>query len=352
MAAAQLDKHKQLVPKRQVTVHTIGTGGVEDLSNNICDTTMSWALLRCQTNRGREEKLIAIACHCAEVPTTDCKHTMAFSARVMEELGSADVTLYVKRPNDLLVQLNTALRSLSMNEKYQWHKCELPQAARITSVDEALRAVGDESSAHNWVLLEPTSTTLGFHQAGSGGLDDLKNHLPSDKVLFGVLRFSFPRGDGVPPIIKHLFIHWIGSDVSVVRRGQWNSRLEEAARRVRGSCDFAFRKTAYVPEDLNLAGLIEDLGRVTCVTCSDTRQFSVQWYLEGLDHGKQTQAQEAILDGGLTNKDSFKEGKFGSNSVLRESAKHTVQIVREKGRQWKWVLLTASECPEPSSGGA
>merc|ERR1712048_71025 len=139
------------------------------------------------------------------------------------------------------------------------------------SASEALRNVGQDLTSFNWALLEPTKVNL--YHAGFGGLEEMKTYLASDKVLFGVLRFSFPRDCDAPPIVKFLFVHWIGSEASAVRRGQWNSKLEAAASAVRKACDFAFRKTAYIPEDLMLDGLIEELARVTCATSSDTRQF-------------------------------------------------------------------------------
>jgi len=207
------------------------------------------------------------------------------------------------------------------------------------SVDQALSAVGDALNCHNWVLLEPTKLEL--YNAGCGGLDEMKEWLLDDKVMFGILRFSFPRGYGAPPIVKYLFIHWIGPKVSAVRRGQWNSKLEDAVLKMRSACDFAFRKTAYVSADLELPNLIEELGRVTCITSSDTRQLSVDWYLEGLPAAR----PQPSIPGGLASTEP-------NSPLLRESAEHAVKIVRESGRQWKWVLLTVTEHRVPSSGGA
>jgi hypothetical protein len=141
------------------------------------------------------------------------------------------------------------------------------------------------SAASNWALLEPTK--LDLHMAGCGGLDEMKSWLLGDRVMFGVLRFVFPRslGDG-PPIVKYLFVHWIGSTVSPVRRGQWNSKLEEAMGVVRSYCDFAFKRTAHDAEDLDLSDLISELSRLTYDKECGSRKMSLEWYLEGLEATK------------------------------------------------------------------
>eukprot|EP00440_Ansanella_granifera_P032662 gb/GFBE01035434.1/.p1 GENE.gb/GFBE01035434.1/~~gb/GFBE01035434.1/.p1 ORF type:complete len:191 (+),score=45.28 gb/GFBE01035434.1/:1-573(+) len=148
-------------------------------------------------------------------------------------------------------------------------------------VEEALRSISQPAAVVNWALLEPTK--LDLHKAGCGGLDEMKSWLLEDKVLFGVLRFVFPRGlgDG-PPIVKHLFVHWIGATVSPVRRGQWNSKLEAAMGVVRSYCDFAFKRTAHDAEDLDLTDLISELARLTYDKECGSRKLSLEWYLEGL----------------------------------------------------------------------
>eukprot|EP00930_Biecheleria_cincta_P016733 TRINITY_DN13500_c0_g1_i1.p1 TRINITY_DN13500_c0_g1~~TRINITY_DN13500_c0_g1_i1.p1 ORF type:complete len:387 (-),score=65.67 TRINITY_DN13500_c0_g1_i1:204-1364(-) len=144
-------------------------------------------------------------------------------------------------------------------------------------VQEALSSVAQSSSTLNWIMLEPAH--LDLHGAGHGGLEELKLHLALDKVMFAVLRCTFPRTG--KPIIKRIFIHWIGPEVSPVKRGRWNSRLEAAMSTVRKSMDFAFTKTAYSIEDLDLAELMSELCRVTYDREAKGRELSAEWYLEG-----------------------------------------------------------------------
>jgi len=226
----------------------------------------------------------------------------------------------------------------------------------VQNAVEALSALGNDSNPHNWILLEPTKLEL--HRTGCGGLEELKEWLPADKVMFGTLRFSFPRSGSAPPIVKYLFIHWIGPKASVIRRGQWNSKLEEAALKMRSSCDCAFRKTAYSLEDLELPHLIDELGRVTCVTSSDTRQFSVDWYLEGLREAREVVPEPLSVATTLRQfKPTYQDEAQHDDArcllkpFLRKSAQQTLQVLREQGCQWKWVLLTINECSSPSSAG-
>lgn len=144
-------------------------------------------------------------------------------------------------------------------------------------VQETLSSMAQASSTLNWIMLEPTH--LDLHGAGRGGLEELKLHLPPDKVMFSVLRCLFPRSG--KPIVKRIFIHWIGPEVSPVKRGRWNSRLEAAMSTVRNSMDFAFTKTAYTIEDLDLADLMRELSKVTYDREAGGRELSAEWCLEG-----------------------------------------------------------------------
>jgi len=315
---------------------------MDDLSNIMADAGSSWALLRCEKRErcGDREKIVAVACNVEDGLSLEMS---SLSDHVLHLLGVADITLHVTNGKDLPAKLRSALEACK----------DVPRCVAESewSAQQALDAMEKDSSPYNWVLLEPTK--LDLHSAGCGGLDELKECLPADKVLFGVLRLCFPRESGAPPIAKYLFIHWIGPKVSVVQRGRWNSKLEDAVSKVRKSCDLSFRKTAYCLEDLHISSLIEELARVTCVISSDTRQLSVEWYLEGLGNGGELVTREDAPQSTTQSTKLFCDGELslGLQPSLRESAAHAIKIVREQGRQWKWVLLTM-ECRAPSSGGA
>jgi hypothetical protein len=341
---------------QQVAVRAVGNGGEDELSAHINGTEACWALLRCPASQGAsKEKLVTITCAGAGPSAAESKEMLSLSSHVLQLFGPSDFSLDIAHGQELAGQLDVALSQPDTHNISVAGTLFAPgDAAELEAkAERALHAIGNEGSSCNWVLLEPAKLQL--HGAGCGGLEELKEHLLTDKVLFGVLRFTFPRAEPAPPIVKYLFVHWIGSKVSVVRRGQWNSKLEDAALKIRKFCDFAFRKTAYAFEDLELAHLIGELGRVTCVTSSDTRQFSVDWYLESLGPYEHevplqltTQRDSAPLD------EDISDNKWlcVSDPLLRESAKHVIQVVREQGRQWTWVLLALAEFRDVSSGGA
>lgn len=167
----------------------------------------------------------------------------------------------------------------TMPSRHTHHAIE-KSALCSMSMQETLKAVGQTKGPVNWALLEPSK--LGLHTAGCGGLEDMKTWLLSDKVMFGIVKLLFPRRLG-PPIVKHVFIHWIGSAVSPVQRGHWNSNLDEAASVVRRYCDVSFKRTAYEIEDLDLSDLITELSRLTYDKEFWGKHLSLDWYTQGLE---------------------------------------------------------------------
>lgn len=337
-----------------VILPTFGSGGIDELCKHIDDAAPSWALLRIQTGSGAStrERIVTVAIQGVNTSAAESEKLDSLTSHIFEMLGDADVKLQVQRGQDLTEKLLVA----SDFEKVEGGCCEEPSRVHYAtkaveskeSADSALTSVCADLSSHNWALLEPTD--LALYRAGCGGLDELKEWLPADKVLFGILRFSFPREDCAPPIVKHMFIHWIGQNVSVIRRGQWNSKLENAVSVIRKTCDFAFRKTAYVLGDLALEDLVAELARVTCAASSDTRQLSAAWYLEGL----QTSRQDCLESGNFSRVDSGHtcETLARERIFLPESAKRAISKVRDGDCHWRWIHLKVAEGKVPSSGGA
>jgi hypothetical protein len=347
---------------QHVVLPTFGNGGADELSRHIDDAAPSWALLRHQVGTGAaaSERIVRVAIHGADMPAVEHEKAQSLSLRILPMLGVADVTLQLQRGQELNEALSAALDSNRFDEGCL-QRSSAGQARNTVrcdlSADDAVKDVGNDLASYNWALIEPTNLEL--FKAGFGGLEELKDWLPADRVMFGVLRFSFPRDYYAAPIVKHLFIHWIGKRVSPVRRGQWNSKLDQAVSNMRRTCDLTFRKTAYALEDLELSELISELARVTCATSSDTRQLSVDWYLEGLQVSRQAEAdQPPVPKHGRQNTSASRieetHHTSPSESVIfmPESAKRAISKVREGGCHWQWIHLKIAEGMTPFSGGA
>ncbi|CAK9035086.1 unnamed protein product [Durusdinium trenchii] len=358
------------VSSAEASLLAAGTGGVEELCEHLADDTVAWALLRWEVGSGTfvRSKLVAIHFNGEEVPAVRRGRLNARSGEVLAMLGEAHATLEVKRKEDLhldfmcerLMKVLTAdvmeksMSAEALRKDYEAliaerklrkatsQKSVGPRTAKENqkqiSVDRALAAVGDATGPYNWVLLEPEKFEL--HNAGYGGLLEMKVWLAEDLVLFGVIRFTFGREtassvEGMtasPKVVKYIFVHWVGPNVSAVRRGKWNAKQQQADAQVRAICSITFRREAHSLDDLDLADLISELWRLAVVdgaiTDAGKSQISVEEYMASLALEQQKQL-EAELE------------EFGSDSASRMCTDlHTcVDSVREAGGEMNWVLL-------------
>jgi len=100
---------------------------------------------------------------------------------------------------------------------------------------EALAGVSKAGrGSWNWTLIGPDPQELPLLGGGSGSVDEMRlcaaQHM--DLVMFGLIRLSF--GIGRLQRTKFVFVHLIGSAVSVVQRGKYNtvtSAMVEAFKR-------------------------------------------------------------------------------------------------------------------------
>lgn len=215
---------------------------------------------------------------------------------------------------------------------------------------KVLQHVGATQGPFNWVLLEPTKLEL--HNAGFGGIEEMKEHLDVTKVLFGVIRFSFGKSEAqcgtafVPAIVKHVFIHFVGNKVPVVRRGQWNAKQSEAEKQVKNVCITIFRKEAHDAGDFNLEDMIKELQRLSIVNnpggdADDQEKISVQEYLTALQSEK-----EEYMDGNAT-----ASALAGDSDKSLPDATTAIETVRGCNGMWNWVLLGAASASAPVQPG-
>merc|ERR550532_1164191 len=108
---------------------------------------------------------------------------------------------------------------------------EAPVLPKVDRIGEILGILREDMGWVNWVLFKATQKKLVLaHESsfGAGTIFALRQNLPADKVLFGLLRLSF----GEMPFRRTHFVmlHWVGPDVKRVKRGKLNAKANDMAR--------------------------------------------------------------------------------------------------------------------------
>jgi len=363
---------------RQSTVSTavnvlgVGSGGVQELVGSVDDASVSWALVRFQVGSASNArtKFITIHCNGEDVPTVKRGRLNARTSEVIAMFGDVHANIEVRRKADITVDLlcerllpvfnstdvgGGGATMKSLRDEYDKMVSESVSAkaggssstaSAVQTAKEAgktarecLEAVGGTQGQWNWVLLEPTKLEL--HNAGYGGLDELKQHLDVTKVLFGLIRFSFGKSEAacgtafVPANVKHVFIHYVGNKVPVVRRGQWNAKQNEAEKEVRTVCVPLFRKEAHSGDELALEEMIKEVKRLALSTQAseeESNMISVEECLKAWDAEKQENS------GGATSSSADDDAEM-------PEAKTAIDTVRAIGGMWNWTLLSTSSAP-------
>lgn len=347
-----------------VKVLGVGRGGVDELCKSLDDRMVAWALLRFQVGSGTfaRIKLVVIQCNGADAPAMLRGGLKARRCEVLQLLGETHASMDLTRVKELttesvchrllplfeaddlgcysasdlqkeyarmLAALQSEVESPPKNEGSVPNDCKLSIAA-------ALRAVGEDRGSCNWLLLDPSNRQLFGY--GHKGLEEMKDCLDDNKVLFGVVRLSFghagqesPRkgrkqASSVAPLTKYIFVHWVGSQVSIVKRGKLNAQLQWALGHVNSCCAIAFRREAFHVGDLDLKDLIEELQRRTGGALAQRMSCA----------GHVVSLQEEI---------QARQARAAASSVI--STKHedripnideAISVVRAPSGSWNWVL--------------
>lgn len=88
------------------------------------------------------------------------------------------------------------------------------------NTESVLKALREDMGPFNWATFEPNPQKLTLVEGGSGGIFELVDQLPDDKVVFGLLRLAF--GTGRFRRTKHVFFQWSGDGVGAVVKGKAN----------------------------------------------------------------------------------------------------------------------------------
>jgi len=244
------------------------------------------------------------------------------------------------------------------------------EASDLTTED-ALNLVILEQGPLNWVLFEPEK--LEMHNAGTGGLEELQWALDDSKVLFGLLRLSF-KNDPARKLssadwekcskqrflTKYVFIHWIGDEAPAMKRGQWNTRVEEAKELARGKMTIALTKTYHAKKDVDLAEIISELERLTVVqghAGSVGGGISVEQYLAALAEEQERfakeQAEQAATAAAAAAAELAEDAAAQEEAPSEHSedelppALDAILEVRNAGGIYDWVLVTPMKVLAP-----
>lgn len=95
------------------------------------------------------------------------------------------------------------------------------------NTESVLKALREDLGPFNWATFEANPQKLVLVQGGSGGIFELVDELPDDKVVFGLMRLAF--GTGRFRRTKHIFFQWSGDGVGAVAKGKANMSFSAMA---------------------------------------------------------------------------------------------------------------------------
>eukprot|EP00928_Gymnodinium_smaydae_P080180 TRINITY_DN6392_c3_g1_i1.p1 TRINITY_DN6392_c3_g1~~TRINITY_DN6392_c3_g1_i1.p1 ORF type:complete len:456 (-),score=125.54 TRINITY_DN6392_c3_g1_i1:169-1464(-) len=296
-----------------------GTDGIDEMSKRMDESTVAWGLQRIQVGAGKftRKKMIVIICNGEKTSPLERGRLKALTNAATALFGAAHVTVEVTSREELNVdsileqvlpllvadagdfdvsrlreeyarslletrvkhkmsRMKHKLRTFLMFQRMARKEPEEPESTQPeveeeeeveeeappirrvktnASTEDALREVCLVRGRFNWAVLEPV--TLELHNAGCGGVEEMKDWLELDKVMFAIIRFTFEGG------YKHVFVHWIGPKVSTVKCGQWNSKVPQAEEIIRSAMTINLKLTAHELEELDSGEIVSELQRLT-----------------------------------------------------------------------------------------
>jgi hypothetical protein len=96
------------------------------------------------------------------------------------------------------------------------------------TAESVLKAIREDIGPFNWATFEPNTKAAVLIEGGSNGIFELAEHLPEDKICFGLLRLSF--GTGRFRRVKRVFFQWSGDNVGAVAKGKANMLFGDMAK--------------------------------------------------------------------------------------------------------------------------
>jgi len=84
---------------------------------------------------------------------------------------------------------------------------------------DGIKSVHSDNSGVNWCLVTytaPKTNHIKFHASGSGGLDELRQHLKDTVIMYGIIRKVEKIDD--TEAVKFCFIDWRGENINRMQR--------------------------------------------------------------------------------------------------------------------------------------
>ncbi|KAG9300714.1 hypothetical protein G9A89_023512 [Geosiphon pyriformis] len=127
-------------------------------------------------------------------------------------------------------------------------------------IRDTYHEVRDDKSEINWLLLQYEKGQIDKLQIaakGSGGLEQLVEHLSEDEASFGYCRVNVSN-DELSVRTKFIFITWIGSGVKILRKAKLSVHVSDVKRILQA---YAIEITAHEKSDFNEAEILTKLRR-------------------------------------------------------------------------------------------
>jgi len=147
----------------------------------------------------------------------------------------------------------------------------------------------------NWVMFGYEQNDIVLSKTGTGGLDELKTHLPEDKIVYAVLEISV-KGDTYNPI-KYMLITWIGPQVPPgVGKARSAGHRAELIDFIKQKIGIAGEFQPYHLDDLDTRTIADKLTRVANNTVGTVEQDRQNMSRSEKTKGNTKKSQVELVD--------------------------------------------------------
>eukprot|EP01129_Flabellula_baltica_P009509 TRINITY_DN3894_c0_g1_i3.p1 TRINITY_DN3894_c0_g1~~TRINITY_DN3894_c0_g1_i3.p1 ORF type:complete len:116 (-),score=30.08 TRINITY_DN3894_c0_g1_i3:174-491(-) len=99
-----------------------------------------------------------------------------------------------------------------------------PVAQRANSAGISM-AISDmlpnNENTGTWILAGyEEGNMIEIREIGHGGVDELRNHLKDDEIMYLIIRVPASMGHSAEGTIRDVYINWVGPDVKTIERAR------------------------------------------------------------------------------------------------------------------------------------